>query len=134
MVNRLFSCADGIGQPWSPLGQCFAEVSNPDHPETKRTPRRGSSLQGVSAAIKDADWEQAYKNERFPTKYHLCVSMLFHIIDEHMRLEFKGDHVAIVLDPDGNEDDAIPRSAMNGRKRLPPSRRSRSRGAVSTRP
>ena len=66
-----------------------------------------SGLQGVSAAIKGADFDQAYKSERFPTPYHMCVSMLFHIIDEHMRLEFKGDHVAIVLDTDTAHDDAL---------------------------
>lgn len=67
----------------------------------------GSSLQGVSAAIKDADFEQAYKSDRFPTPYHMCVSMLFHIIDQHMDLEFRGDHVAIVLDTDAADDDAL---------------------------
>jgi len=66
-----------------------------------------SKLEGVSAAIKDADFDQAYKSDRFPTKYHMCMSMLFHIIDEHVRLHFVGDQVAIVLDPDGNEDDAV---------------------------
>jgi hypothetical protein len=66
-----------------------------------------STLEGVSAAINDADWEATYKSDRFPHKYHGCVSMLFHIIDEHVRLDFKGDLVAIVLDTDRAPDEAL---------------------------
>ena len=66
-----------------------------------------STLEGVSAAINDADWEATYKSDRFPHKYHGCVSMLFHVIDQHVRLEFKGDAVAVILDTDHAPDDAL---------------------------
>ena len=66
-----------------------------------------SSLEGVSAAINDADWECTYKSDRFPTKYHSCLSLLFHVIDEFVRLEFRGDDVAVVLDTDGAPGDAL---------------------------
>lgn len=65
-----------------------------------------STLEGVSAALKDNDWEATYKSDRFPTKCHACLSMLFHIIDQHVRLEFRGDQVAIVLDTDQWPDEA----------------------------
>jgi hypothetical protein len=66
-----------------------------------------STLEGVSAAVHDADWEATYKGERFPHKYHGCVSMLFHIIDQHVGLEFKGDSVAVFLDTDHAPDKAL---------------------------
>lgn len=66
-----------------------------------------SGLEGISASINDADWECTYKSDRFPTKYHSCLSLLFHVIDMHASLEFRGDAVAIVLDTDGTPDDAL---------------------------
>lgn len=67
----------------------------------------GSSLEGISSAINDDDWERTHKSDRFPTKYHACLSLLFHVLDEHVRLEFKGDSVAVVLDRDQWPDDAL---------------------------
>jgi hypothetical protein len=66
-----------------------------------------SRLEGVSAAIKDEDWEIAYKSDRFPNNYHSCVSMLFHILDKHVSLEFRGDSVAVLLDTDHAPDEAL---------------------------
>jgi len=67
----------------------------------------GAGVEGVAAAINDADFDAVYKSERFPTKYHMCVSMLFHAIDMHVSLEFKGDSVAVILDTDGAPDGAL---------------------------
>jgi hypothetical protein len=66
-----------------------------------------SGVEGISASIHDVDWERTYKSDRFPTKYHSCLSLLFHVIDEHVRLEFRGDAVAVVLDTDRAPDDAL---------------------------
>ena len=66
-----------------------------------------SSLQGISAALNDADWEATHKSERFPDKYHACVSMLFNVLDEHVGLEFPGDIVEVILDTDRAPDDAL---------------------------
>jgi hypothetical protein len=68
---------------------------------------RESDLEGVSAAINDQHWASQPRSERFPNKYHTCLSMLFHILDEHMRLQFQGDMVAIFLDTDHAPDAAL---------------------------
>lgn len=68
---------------------------------------RESDLEGVSAAINDQHWASSPRSGRFPNKYHTCLSMLFHILDEHMRLKFPGDVVAIFLDTDHAPDAAL---------------------------
>ena len=66
-----------------------------------------SGLQGVSACINDADWEATYKSPRFPTKYHSCLSLLFHVLDQHIGLEYQGDQVAVICDTDQKNGDAL---------------------------
>jgi len=69
-----------------------------------------SGLRHLDASLVDADWERLERDDeqrkRFPHRYHACLYMLFDVLEDEIRLEFKGQQIAIVLDDDIQPQDA----------------------------
>lgn len=70
-----------------------------------------SELESIGAAFREDDWNQVIKSPedlaRFPKPYYFCLDLLFHILSQHMTLQFADDSVAAVFDSDVKPDDAI---------------------------
>ena len=66
-----------------------------------------SELHGISAALDDRDWAELPEDQRGSHPYYDCIEMLFDLLREHARCEYKGEPVAVIVDNDIKPPEAV---------------------------